>query len=107
MAAFDELGWKRRRRGAVYAKIARWLEETPAGVARARAAPRPSIMFRRIGITFAVYGDKEAAERLIPFDIMPRMLSRAEWTPARGGARAARQGAEPVPDRRLRRRARS
>ena len=34
-------------------------------------------MFRRIGITFGVYGDKEAAERLIPFDIVPRLLSRA------------------------------
>ena len=36
-------------------------------------------MFRRIGITFGVYGDKEAAERLIPFDIVPRLLSRKEW----------------------------
>src|SRR5208283_1967484 len=36
-------------------------------------------MFRRIGITFGVYGDKDAAERLIPFDIVPRLLSRAEW----------------------------
>ena len=31
-------------------------------------------MFRRIGITFGVYGDKEAAERLIPFDIVPRHI---------------------------------
>jgi uncharacterized circularly permuted ATP-grasp superfamily protein len=37
------------------------------------------MMFRRIGITFAVYGDKEATERLIPFDIIPRVLSRTEW----------------------------
>ena len=36
-------------------------------------------MFRRIGITFGVYGDKDAAERLIPFDIVPRLISRAEW----------------------------
>ena len=28
-------------------------------------------MFRRIGITFGVYGDKDATERLIPFDIVP------------------------------------
>ena len=31
-------------------------------------------MFRRIGITFGVYGDKDAAERLIPFDIVPRVI---------------------------------
>ena len=37
------------------------------------------MLFRRIGITFAVYGDKEAAERLIPFDIIPRLLGHDEW----------------------------
>ena len=36
-------------------------------------------MFRRIGITFAVYGEADAQERLIPFDIIPRILSGAEW----------------------------
>src|SRR5690606_35247157 len=36
-------------------------------------------VFRRTGITFAVYGDQEAAERLIPFDIVPRIISGAEW----------------------------
>ena len=37
-------------------------------------------MFRRIGITFNVYGQKEAAERLIPFDIVPRVISAQEWS---------------------------
>lgn len=36
-------------------------------------------VFRRTGITFAVYGEAEAAERLIPFDIVPRILSGKEW----------------------------
>ncbi|MEM6637470.1 MAG: circularly permuted type 2 ATP-grasp protein [Pseudomonadota bacterium] len=36
--------------------------------------------FRRTGITFNVYGEAEADERLIPFDIVPRILSAAEWT---------------------------
>ena len=36
-------------------------------------------VFRRTGITFAVYGEEEAAERLIPFDIVPRIISGAEW----------------------------
>ena len=36
-------------------------------------------VFRRTGITFAVYGDDEAAERLIPFDIVPRIITGAEW----------------------------
>jgi uncharacterized circularly permuted ATP-grasp superfamily protein len=36
-------------------------------------------LFRRTGITFAVHGDEAASERLIPFDIIPRILSAAEW----------------------------
>ena len=35
-------------------------------------------LFRRTGITFAVYGEDAATERLIPFDIIPRILSAAE-----------------------------
>ncbi|NWM64750.1 circularly permuted type 2 ATP-grasp protein, partial [Escherichia coli] len=36
-------------------------------------------VFRKTGITFAVYGDEEAAERLIPFDIIPRIITGNEW----------------------------
>ncbi|WP_188907331.1 circularly permuted type 2 ATP-grasp protein [Aureimonas endophytica] len=36
--------------------------------------------FRRTGITFAVYGDAEASERLIPFDLVPRIIAGQEWT---------------------------
>ncbi|NNE96037.1 MAG: circularly permuted type 2 ATP-grasp protein [Acidimicrobiales bacterium] len=36
--------------------------------------------FRRTGITFNVYGDDSADERLIPFDVVPRILSAAEWS---------------------------
>src|ERR1700734_497868 len=36
-------------------------------------------LFHPVGITFAVYGQEEGAERLIPFDIVPRVLPREEW----------------------------
>ncbi|MEO0930342.1 MAG: circularly permuted type 2 ATP-grasp protein, partial [Pseudomonadota bacterium] len=36
--------------------------------------------FRRTGITFNVYGQSDAEERLIPFDLVPRILSNSEWT---------------------------
>ena len=36
-------------------------------------------LFRLTGITFNVYGRSEAEERLIPFDIIPRIISGAEW----------------------------
>lgn len=35
--------------------------------------------FRRSGITFNVYGQSDAEERLIPFDLVPRILSAKEW----------------------------
>ncbi len=59
------------------------------------------MLFRRIGITFAVYGDTESTERLIPFDIIPRVITRPEWD-FLNGAEAARHGAEHVPEGRLR-----
>ena len=36
-------------------------------------------VFRKTGITFAVYGEQEASERLIPFDIVPRIIAGQEW----------------------------
>ncbi|WP_298351778.1 circularly permuted type 2 ATP-grasp protein [Rhodoblastus sp.] len=63
---------------ALYGRIARWLENAPRGLLESRRQ-QAEMLFRRIGITFAVYGDKEAAERLIPFDIIPRLLGHDEW----------------------------
>jgi len=61
-----------------YARVAQWLAETPDDYLQTRRA-QAELFFRRIGITFAVYGDAEADERLIPFDIVPRIISRSEW----------------------------
>ena len=36
-------------------------------------------LFRRLGITFAVYTEGSSTERLIPFDLIPRILDRTEW----------------------------
>ncbi len=84
VGSFDEMGLGAERIRPIYRKIARWLEETPADVLASRRA-QAEYMFRRIGITFGVYGDKDAAERLIPFDIVPRVISRAEWTRLEAG----------------------
>jgi uncharacterized circularly permuted ATP-grasp superfamily protein len=81
MAGFDEMGAEPRR---IYAKVAKWLAESPPELLTSRRN-QAEYMFRRIGITFGVYGDKEAAERLIPFDIVPRLLSRSEWTRLEAG----------------------
>jgi len=75
---FDEMGLGADAIRPVYRHIAKWLAETPPDILASRRA-QAEYMFRRIGITFGVYGDKDAAERLIPFDIVPRVISRGEW----------------------------
>ncbi|MEL6619837.1 MAG: circularly permuted type 2 ATP-grasp protein [Pseudomonadota bacterium] len=45
-----------------------------------KKADEAEAFFRRTGITFNVYGQADAEERLIPFDLVPRILSNAEWT---------------------------
>jgi uncharacterized circularly permuted ATP-grasp superfamily protein len=44
------------------------------------------LLFRRVGITFNVYGDDAGAERLIPFDVIPRILAAHEWQRLSDGA---------------------
>ena len=38
-----------------------------------------------LGITFRVYGDAKAEERIIPFDIIPRVITRKDWDPLEKG----------------------
>jgi uncharacterized circularly permuted ATP-grasp superfamily protein len=78
MAAYDEMhdgdGKVRRQ----YREFDAWLAGMPADrLAQKRA--EADLLFRRVGITFAVYGEEAGAERLIPFDIVPRIITAAEW----------------------------
>ena len=84
VAAFDEMGRAGEPVRTLYGKVARWLDKSPTDLLASRRA-QAEYMFRRIGITFGVYGDKDAAERLIPFDIVPRLISRAEWRKLEAG----------------------
>ena len=83
-AVFDEMGFPPNEPRQLYRAVADWLETTPAELLASRRA-QAEYMFRRIGITFGVYGDKDAAERLIPFDVVPRLISRAEWRKLEAG----------------------
>src|SRR4051794_17731098 len=61
-----------------YQPFAAWLAETPAGrIAQKREEAERA--FHRLGITFAVYGEDSGTERLIPFDLVPRIIPSAEW----------------------------
>jgi len=74
---FDETGGAAALRPQ-YELIRRWLQETPGDVLDLKRR-EAELLFRRIGITFAVYNDGGDPERLIPFDIIPRVLDAEEW----------------------------
>ena len=61
-----------------YRAFADWLERTDTTrIAQKREEAERA--FHRVGITFAVYGDNGGTERLIPFDIVPRIIPAHEW----------------------------
>jgi len=61
-----------------YQAFAGWLERT-AGDRIKQKREEAERAFHRVGITFAVYGEESGSERLIPFDIVPRIISGEEW----------------------------
>lgn len=69
-----------------YQDFSRWLEhQAPERLQNKRA--EADLIFRRVGITFAVYGEESGTERLIPFDIVPRVITAAEWKILEAGLR--------------------
>jgi len=79
---FDEMNASAISVRAHYESYQRWLAQQPADVMQDRRA-EAEMIFRRVGITFAVYGDKDedgaGSERLIPFDLIPRIIPAHEW----------------------------
>jgi uncharacterized circularly permuted ATP-grasp superfamily protein len=87
---FDEM---RGQGGTVrehYRGYDRWLSEQPPQVMLSRRE-EAEVIFRRVGITFAVYGAKDedgkGTERLIPFDLIPRVIPAHEWREMERGLR--------------------
>ena len=82
--AFDEMTGVDGAIRSPYGELSSWLAEIPPDILDFRRR-EAEVLFRRIGITFAVYGEADAQERLIPFDVLPRILSAAEWDVLRAG----------------------
>src|SRR3954453_18407764 len=75
---FDEM---REVGGAIrrhYQPFADWLDGMPVE-RRAQKRGEAERAFHRLGITFAVYGEDGGTERLIPFDLVPRIIPAEEW----------------------------
>ena len=62
-----------------YREFEHWLSKQAADSLE-RKRIEADLNFRRVGITFAVYGSDAGTERLIPFDIIPRIIPAAEWS---------------------------
>jgi len=94
MRPFDEMYSKFPAAGEAgqvrdhYRAYARWLQAQDPQTMAARRE-EAEVIFRRVGITFAVYGDKDedgsGTERLIPFDLIPRVIAAQEWTRMEAG----------------------
>ena len=79
---FDEMQASADAVRAHYSGYDQWLKRQPGELMAARR-DEAEMIFRRVGITFAVYGAKDedgaGTERLIPFDLIPRIIPHAEW----------------------------
>ncbi len=86
--SFDEMYAAGQTPRGHYESYARWLATQSLALMRARR-DEAELIFRRVGITFAVYGAKDedgaGTERLIPFDLIPRIIPQHEWAWMRKG----------------------
>lgn len=82
---FDEMRHNAELR-AGWQSVADWLNATDLESLRQKKAEAEAL-FRRIGITFAVYGEGGDPERLIPFDLIPRVFSAGEWARIEAGVK--------------------
>jgi uncharacterized circularly permuted ATP-grasp superfamily protein len=62
----------------LYKQYADWLSAVPAEQLESKRQ-EAELLFRRVGITFNVYGEDAGTERLIPFDVIPRLIAAKEW----------------------------
>jgi uncharacterized circularly permuted ATP-grasp superfamily protein len=85
-AAYNEMYREDERVREHYREFERWLAEQSAETMRNKRA-EADLVFRRVGITFAVYGDDAGTERLIPFDVVPRVIPASEWRQLEAGLR--------------------
>ena len=86
MAVFDEMYASPGRSRPHYRDFEAWLSEQSAETIERKRA-EADLIFRRVGITFAVYGDDAGTERTIPFDVIPRVIPSREWAALEAGLR--------------------
>ncbi len=82
---FDEMRPQPDAVRKIYRAYADWLAGVPLAQLELKRQ-EAEVLFRRVGITFNVYGESSGKERLIPFDVIPRLLGADEWRTLSAGA---------------------
>ncbi|WP_077531766.1 circularly permuted type 2 ATP-grasp protein [Vreelandella utahensis] len=83
---YDEIFDKEHRARPHCRGLEQWLEQADEALL-AEKRREADVLFRRLGVTFNVYGEDEGIDRLIPFDLIPRVLSAADWQRLQVGLR--------------------
>jgi len=78
VSVFDEMTDESGKVRKHFREFRAWLDAQSAELIDRKRA-EADLIFRRVGITFAVYGDDAGTERTIPFDIIPRIIPASEW----------------------------
>jgi uncharacterized circularly permuted ATP-grasp superfamily protein len=78
LSSYDEMLDADGATRPAYSGYCEWLKEQPPELLR-RKSGEAEAFFRKTGITFNVYGNEDAEERLIPFDMVPRIINAAQW----------------------------
>jgi len=78
MSVYDEMFGSDDSLRSPYSEYKKWLNDEDAARLTQKSLEAETF-FRKTGITFNVYGEEDADERLIPFDIVPRVITAQEW----------------------------
>ena len=77
-AIFDEMRQSNGLARSHYTTFDTWLKGISAETVQQKQI-EADLIFRRTGITFSLNGDEGGTERLIPSDLIPRIIDAGEW----------------------------
>lgn len=83
---YDEVFDEQSKVRAPSRMLEKWLLDSDEDLI-AEKRREANVLFQRLGITFNVYGEDQGADRLIPFDLIPRVISPGDWHILQSGLR--------------------
>lgn len=84
--SFDELQNGKGQYRMVASSVGNWLDNTSIDALNHLNEQAADIFYRK-GVTFTVYSDAKNIERMIPFDIIPRIIAASEWRQIEAGCK--------------------